>query len=85
MEKIFYVKTTPLEDPRSFYQGFQPGKTVLPKGYVHVEGAKPLDCEILLERDVEIPMRDGVILRADIYRPNDDEKVPAILCSSPWM
>lgn len=82
MEKIFYVKTTPLEDPRSFYQEFQPGKTMLPKGYVHVEGAKPLDCEILLERDVEIPMRDGVILRADIYRPNDDEKVPAILCSS---
>lgn len=82
MEKVFYRKATPLNDPHSNFKGFHPGTTVLPRGYVHVEGAKPLDCEILWERDVEIPMRDGVILRADIYRPNDDEKVPAILCSS---
>lgn len=82
MEKAFYVKTTPLDDPRSNFNGFHPGVTVLPKGYVHVEGAKPLDCDILLDRDVAIPMRDGVVLRADIYRPTDDEKVPAILCSS---
>lgn len=80
--KAFYVKTTPLEDPRSNFKGFHPGTTVLPKGYVHVEGAKPLECDILLERDAAIPMRDGVVLRADIFRPVHGEKVPAILCSS---
>ncbi len=82
MQKIFYVKTTPLDDPRSNFQGYKPETVVLPKGYVHKEGAKPIDCDILLERDVAIPMRDGVVLRADIFRPVDDEKVPAILCSS---
>lgn len=80
--KKFYRKTTPLNDPRSNFHGYCPETVVLPKGYVHIEGAKPLDCDILLERDAAIPMRDGCILRADIYRPNDDEKVPAILCSS---
>lgn len=80
--KKFYRKTTPLSDPRSNFHGYRPETVVLPKGYVHIKGAKPLDCDILLERDAAIPMRDGCILRADIYRPNDDEKVPAILCSS---
>ena len=82
MESKFYIKTTPLSDPRSNFRGFDPGTRVLPKGYVHVPGAKPLNCEILLERDAAIPMRDGAVLRADIFRPNDDEKVPAILCAS---
>lgn len=80
--KKFYRKTTPLDHPGSNFRGFCPESVVLPKGYVHVEGAKPLDCDIRLDRDAEIPMRDGCILRADIYRPNDEEKVPAILCSS---
>ncbi len=78
MQKIFYVKTTPLDDPRSNFQGYKPETVVLPKGYVHKEGAKPIDCDILLERDVAIPMRHGVVLRAAIFRPVDDEKVPAI-------
>ncbi|MCJ7833131.1 MAG: CocE/NonD family hydrolase, partial [Deltaproteobacteria bacterium] len=29
-------------------------------------------------------MRDGVILRADIYRPNDNEKHPAIVVRTPY-
>lgn len=39
---------------------------------------------ILIERDVEIPMRDGVILRADIYRPADDAKHPSLVFRSPY-
>ena len=33
---------------------------------------------IRIDRDVEMEMRDGVLLRADIYRPDDKEKHPAI-------
>lgn len=39
---------------------------------------------ILIEKDVEIPMRDGVILRADIYRPSDEKKHPALVLRSPY-
>jgi len=34
---------------------------------------------VLVEHDVETPMRDGVVLRADVYRPDTDAPVPAVL------
>ncbi|SDH60462.1 hypothetical protein SAMN05192534_1084 [Alteribacillus persepolensis] len=37
-----------------------------------------------VEKDVRIPMRDGVQLAADIYRPNESEQVPALLAISPY-
>lgn len=40
---------------------------------------------VILEHNAEIPMRDGTILRADIYRPQDDEKHPAIVLRLPYL
>ena len=37
-----------------------------------------------IEKNVRIPMRDGVHLAADIYRPAADGKVPALLALSPY-
>ena len=37
---------------------------------------------IICEQDIPVAMRDGVIIYADIYRPETDEKVPAILAWS---
>ena len=34
--------------------------------------------------DVEIPMDDGLVLRADIYRPDDDGGYPTILSYGPY-
>src|SRR4051794_8116644 len=34
---------------------------------------------MVTERDVYVPMRDGVRLCADIYRPETDDPVPALL------
>jgi uncharacterized protein len=39
---------------------------------------------ILVERDVEIPMRDGTRLKADILRPDDAGTFPAILNLGPY-
>lgn len=36
------------------------------------------------ERDVGIPMRDGALLRADVYRPDGDQAAPAILARTPY-
>jgi hypothetical protein len=36
--------------------------------------------EMIVETDVEIPLRDGARLRANVYRPATDQRVPAILC-----
>ena len=39
---------------------------------------------MLVERDVAVPMRDGVVLRADVYRPPGDAPVPAVLSRTPY-
>jgi len=40
--------------------------------------------EIRVERDVPVKMRDGITLRADIYRPRDDGKFPVLLVRTPY-
>src|SRR5215468_9776205 len=39
---------------------------------------------LLVERDVDVPMRDGVKLKADVFRPDDGSKFPAILNLGPY-
>lgn len=40
--------------------------------------------EVTVERNVTAKMRDGVTLRADIYRPKADGKFPVLLVRSPY-
>jgi uncharacterized protein len=39
---------------------------------------------VLVEKDVDVPMRDGVGLKADIFHPQDSGKFPAILNLGPY-
>jgi putative CocE/NonD family hydrolase len=39
---------------------------------------------IRVDRDVPMEMRDGTLLRGDIYRPDDDKRHPAILMRTPY-
>src|ERR1700733_10522811 len=40
--------------------------------------------EVTVERGVPAKMRDGVVLRADIYRPKADGKFPVLLTRTPY-
>jgi len=40
--------------------------------------------DMRIDFDVEIPMRDGTLLRCDIYRPAGDAPVPALLTRTPY-
>ena len=40
--------------------------------------------EIQLERDVSATMRDGVLLRGDVYRPKGDGKFPVLMQRTPY-
>jgi len=40
--------------------------------------------EAVVERNVQVKMRDGVTLRADIYRPKGDGKFPVLLQRTPY-
>lgn len=39
---------------------------------------------IVIEKDVEVPMRDGARLIADVFRPQGAERVPALLNLGPY-
>src|SRR5690242_13661404 len=40
--------------------------------------------EVVIQRGVETKMRDGVILRSDIYRPKAEGKFPILLQRTPY-
>ncbi|MFD2181359.1 CocE/NonD family hydrolase [Rhodoplanes azumiensis] len=42
----------------------------------------PTHSGLIAERDVAVPMRDGVALSVDVYRPDTDEKLPVLLAFS---
>ena len=40
--------------------------------------------KIIEERSLRVPMRDGVRLSADVWRPATDEPVPVLVCRTPY-
>jgi predicted acyl esterase len=44
---------------------------------------RALSDSVIFEKDVAIPMRDGAVLRANVYRPNTSERFPVILTVGP--
>ncbi|MGA2108258.1 MAG: CocE/NonD family hydrolase [Syntrophorhabdales bacterium] len=82
--EVLFRKSSPIDDPEARYPGFRPGTTVLPKGSVHRKGALPLPCDIVFERDVAVPLRDGAVIYVDIFRPAGASRVPAVLACSPY-
>ena len=57
---------------------------VLTPGLVAPELVAAENHEIIVERNVAAKMRDGVTLRADIYRPKADGKFPVLLVRTPY-
>lgn len=77
-------KALPVEAPRVRYPGFKQETLVLKKGSIRREGTRPLPCDILMERDVPVKLRDGVTIYTDVFRPVSGEACPAILAWSPY-
>jgi predicted acyl esterase len=91
MPVLFNVEV-PVEDLKApeighgGYQGLNPRTEILPKGHRTAPGRRALPCDIQIDHDVAIKVRDGCILYADIYLPPNapSRSVPAILCWSPF-
>lgn len=48
------------------------------------QAAAPATATVTVERSVEARMRDGVLLRADVYRPDRPGRLPALLQRTPY-
>ena len=47
--------------------------------------SQPRDLPLVVEKDVKIPMRDGSVLIADVFRPDGgDERFPCIMSLGPY-
>lgn len=66
------------------YPGFGTKKELLSKGFKKGDGYLALEQDVIFEKDTPIPLRDGTIIYADIYRPNTGDKVPVLLNSTPF-
>lgn len=84
MSAPVFIPANPLADSDPPVPPLDPRTLVLEAGSVHHEGARPLDTAILLEQDAAVTLRDGTVLRADVYRPTDEEPVPAIVVYTPY-
>ncbi|HEY2104444.1 MAG TPA: CocE/NonD family hydrolase [Candidatus Binataceae bacterium] len=40
--------------------------------------------KIVIEKDLPIPMRDGIVLKADLYRPDGPQRLPVLLNRTPY-
>lgn len=72
------------EEGKWHYRGLRDGKATLKKGEQVLEGSLPLPCDMIVERDVPVTLRDGVRIRVDVHRPVASQPVPAVICYSPY-
>ena len=64
-----------------------PGTRVIEKGWTKAPGRRPLSEDLVFEKDTTIKLRDGAIIRVDIFRPisaSKEHPVPALLAWSPY-
>lgn len=70
------------------YEGLNPRTEILPQGHKTAPGRRAIPCDIQVDHDVAITVRDGCTLYADIHRPPDARSLhrstPAIVCWGPF-
>ncbi|KAF4871600.1 Cocaine esterase [Colletotrichum siamense] len=74
-------------EPKNTWVAYGPSeRRIIAKGWVKEEGRMAFAIDTVWEKDIRIPLRDGVDLLADIFRPltSDNEPVPAIMPWSPY-
>ena len=49
-----------------------------------IVAASDTELQVVTERDVAVPMRDGVILRADVHRPAGEGTYPVLVMRTPY-
>tara|TARA_R110002049_G_scaffold72490_7_gene187496 strand:+ start:49068 stop:52058 length:2991 start_codon:yes stop_codon:yes gene_type:complete len=64
---------------------FPPQATVLDQvNLLDARSPQKREIQVVTEFDVEVPMRDGVILRANVFRPSCSGKYPALVVRTPY-
>jgi uncharacterized protein len=81
---LLFRNIQPPNEGQFGYDGSETSTVVLPAGYRKSETTRPFTVNTIFEKNVNIPLRDGTILKADIFRPETSDKVPVLLPWSPY-
>jgi len=81
---VWHRRPLPLQAPRARYFGFAQETVLLRKGEIRRDGAMPLLCDIYLDRNVPVTLRDGITIFTDVFRPVHSGNYPAIVSWSPY-
>ncbi|TMV91796.1 CocE/NonD family hydrolase [Thioclava sp. BHET1] len=83
--ELSFRNARPADHPEARYPGLRPETKRLSKGQRIVDGALPLPCDIIMDQDVAVELRDGVRIYVDIFRPADHEGVlPTLVSWGPY-
>ena len=77
-------RTPKIPESNDRYDGGDAFTEVLPVGYKRFPDTRAFGVATVYEKDVKIPMRDGTVLKGDIFRPEGTQRVPAIVPWSPY-
>lgn len=82
---VLQFPTTSTTEPLANYNGLKPSVGELPAGFQKTARHRAFRANTIFEKDVAVPLRDGAIIRADVFRPADAaQKVPALVAWSPY-
>lgn len=81
--EVLFRQSTPVAHAKG-YPGLQERSYVLPAGHRQSPGSMILTCDVLVEQDAPVRLRDGVTIRVDVYRPVGRTDCPAIVGWSPY-
>jgi uncharacterized protein len=71
--------------PEAKYDGIHEESRVLPAGYKKTPQNRAFDVATIWDRDVPLKTREGVTLRADVFRPESaTAQIPALVAWSPY-
>ena len=82
--EVIFRRAREIAHPAARYPGFRPDKKLLRAGAVIKPNSKALSCDIQMDQDVGVRLRDGTSIYVDIYRPTTEGPVPAIVAWSPF-
>ncbi|MDP3342197.1 CocE/NonD family hydrolase [Frigidibacter sp.] len=80
-----FRKTRPADHPKARYPGLRPTQKRFSKGEQVAPGALPLLCDIVMDQDVAVTLRDGKRIYVDIFRPADHtQPLPTLVNWGPY-
>lgn len=85
MPAIPFRPARPADHPEARHPGLRPERKYFKKGDQAKPGALPLTCDIVMDQDVTVTLRDGTKIYVDIFRPSENAvDLPTLVAWGPY-